>query len=49
MTLNIISNFAANTALRNLTFNGDLATRSVAKLSSGSRVVTAADDAASLA
>jgi flagellin len=49
MTLNIISNFAANAALKNLALNGDLASRSVAKLSSGSRVVTAADDAASLA
>ena len=49
MTLNIISNFAANTALRNLQINGDEAAKSVGKLSSGSRVVTAADDAASLA
>ena len=49
MTLNIISNFAANTALRNLQINGDEATKSVSKLSSGSRVVTAADDAAALA
>ena len=49
MTLNIISNFAANIALRNLTINGDEATKSVGKLSSGSRVVTAADDAAALA
>jgi len=49
MGLNIISNFAANRALTNLTFTSGEATRSVAKLSSGSRVVTAADDAASLA
>lgn len=49
MTLNVISNFAANVALKNLTFNGQEATRSVSKLSSGSRVVTAADDAASMA
>jgi len=49
MTLNIISNFAANTALRNLQINGDEAAKSVSKLSSGSRVVTAADDAAALA
>ena len=49
MTLNIISNFAANTALRNLQINGDEAAKSVGKLSSGSRVVTAADDAAALA
>lgn len=48
MTLNIISSFAANTALRNLQLNGDEAGKSVAKLSSGSRVVTAADDAAAL-
>ena len=49
MGLNIISNFAANRALTNLTFTSGEATRSVAKLSSGSRVVTAADDAAALA
>lgn len=49
MTLNIISNSAANTALRNLTINGDEVVKSVSKLSSGSRVVTAADDAAALA
>ena len=49
MTLNIISNFAANIALRNLSINGDEATKSVGKLSSGSRVVSAADDAAALA
>ena len=49
MGLNIISNFAANRALTNLDFNSDAAALSVAKLSSGSRVVTAADDAAALA
>ena len=49
MTLNVISNFAANNALRNLGVNGNEATKSVAKLSSGSRVTSAADDAAALA
>jgi len=49
MTLSLISNFAANAALRNLQMNSGNATSSVAKLSSGSRVTTAADDAASLA
>jgi len=49
MGLNIISNFAANRALTNLGFNSDAASLSVAKLSSGSRIVTAADDAAALA
>ena len=48
MTLNIMSNFAANKALRNLQINGDEAAKSVGKLSSGSRVVTAADDAGAL-
>jgi len=49
MGLNIISNFAANRALTNLGFSSDAASLSVAKLSSGSRIVTAADDAAALA
>lgn len=49
MALSIISNFAANVAQRNLT-NADMdATRSLAKLSSGKRVVSASDDAASMA
>ena len=46
MALNVISNFAANVALRNLGFNSDAATRSVAKLSAGKRVVQASDDVA---
>jgi len=49
MTLSIISNFAANSALRNLQVNSGEATKSVSKLSSGQRVTNAADDAASLA
>ena len=49
MPLNIISNFAANVALRNLGKSDMQATNSLAKLSSGSRVVSAKDDAASLA
>ena len=49
MALNVISNFAANVAHRNLT-NSDMAmTDSLAKLSSGTRVVSAKDDAASMA
>lgn len=49
MALNIISNYAANVAHRNLTATDMKTTASLAKLSSGSRVVTAKDDAASLA
>jgi flagellin len=49
MALNVISNFAANVAHRNLTMSDAAATSSLAKLSSGSRVVSAKDDAASLA
>jgi flagellin len=49
MPLNIISNFAANVALRNLGISDMQATSSLAKLSAGSRVVSAKDDAASLA
>jgi flagellin len=49
MSLNVVSNFAANVALRNLAASDDKATSSLAKLSIGSRVVTAKDDAASLA
>ena len=49
MPLNLISNFAANSALSNLTFNSGEATRSVSKLSSGKRVVDASDDTAALA
>jgi len=49
MALNLVSNFAANVAHRNLTATDMQATSSLAKLSSGSRVVSAKDDAASLA
>ena len=49
MPLNLISNFAANVAQRNLAISDAAATTSLAKLSSGSRVVTAKDDAAALA
>lgn len=49
MALNVISNFAANVAHRNLTMSDAQATSSLSKLSSGSRVVSAKDDAASLA
>ncbi|MFH1805534.1 MAG: flagellin [Pseudomonadota bacterium] len=49
MALNIISNYAANVAHRNLLASDEMATRSLAKLSSGTRVVSARDDAASMA
>ena len=49
MPLNLISNFAANVAQRNLAVSDAAATNSLAKLSAGSRVVSAKDDAASLA
>ena len=49
MPLNIISNTAANVAHRNLAINDAEAARSLAKLSAGSRVLSAKDDAASLA
>jgi len=49
MALNIISNYAANLAHRNLTASDAAATRSLARLSSGTRVVSARDDAASMA
>ncbi|WP_404425314.1 flagellin [Thalassospira australica] len=49
MALNIISNYAANVAHRNLTNSDEMATRSLSKLSSGTRVVSARDDAASMA
>ena len=49
MPLNLISNFAANVAQRNLAMSDAAASTSLAKLSSGSRVVSAKDDAASLA
>lgn len=49
MGLTIVSNYAANVAHRYLMAASDAATSSLAKLSSGSRVVSAKDDAASLA
>jgi len=49
MGLNVISNFAANVAHRNLLKTDMEATQSLAKLSSGTRVVSAKDDAASMA
>ena len=49
MPLNVISNFAANVAHRHLSMSDAAATNSVAKLSAGTRVLTAKDDAASLA
>ena len=49
MALNIISNFAANVAQRNLARTDVAVSSSLAKLSSGTRVVSARDDAASLA
>jgi len=49
MALNAISNYAANVAHRNLQTSDMQATASLAKLSSGTRVVSARDDAASLA
>ena len=49
MPLNVVSNYAANVAHRNLQMNDSAASNSLAKLSVGKRVVTARDDAASLA
>ena len=49
MALNVISNFAANVAQRNLRASDAQATDSITKLSSGQRVNSAKDDAASLA
>ncbi len=49
MALNIISNFAANVAHRNLIVSDREVSSSLAKLSAGTRVVSAKDDAASLA
>ena len=49
MALNVISNFAANVAHRNLVMSDAATTSSLTKLSSGQRVVSAKDDAASLA
>ncbi len=49
MPLNIISNFAANVAHRNLQMSDAAASASLAKLSAGTRVLGAKDDAAALA
>ena len=49
MALSIISNFAANVAHRNLAATDMRASESLAKLSSGQRVVQAKNDAAALA
>ncbi len=49
MALSILSNFAANVAHRNLVAVDAAATSSLAKLSSGSRITQAKDDAAALA
>ena len=49
MPLNLISNFAANVAQRNLAMSDAAATSSLAKLSAGTRVLAAKDDAAALA
>jgi len=49
MPLNIVSNHAANVAHRNLTMTDTQATQSLTKLSIGKRVVSARDDAASMA
>ena len=49
MPLNVISNFAANVAHRHLAMSDAEASNSVAKLSAGTRVLSAKDDAASLA
>lgn len=49
MSLSIVNNYAARIVHRQVERNDALATRMVARLSSGSRVVYASDDAASLA
>jgi len=49
MPLNIISNFAAQVAHRNLSMSDKGASSSVAKISAGTRVLAARDDAAALA
>lgn len=47
--LSVTTNTAALTAQRNLSTNSDAASSSIAKMSSGSRIVKPSDDAASLA
>ena len=49
MSLSIVNNYAARIVHRQVERNDAMATRMVARLSSGSRVVYASDDAASLA
>jgi flagellin len=49
MALNLVSNYSAQVAHRNLAATDMAASQSLAKLSSGTRVVSAKDDAASLA
>jgi flagellin len=49
MALTVVSNYAADVAHRYLTVSNSAASSSLAKLSSGSRIVSAKDDAASLA
>ena len=49
MVMTATTNTSANTALRYLSQNSAAASSSLAKLSSGSRIVKASDDAASLA
>ena len=49
MPLNVVSNYAANVARRNLAMTDTQASSSLAKLSIGKRVVSARDDAASMA
>jgi flagellin len=49
MALSILSNYAADVAHRNLLKTSTMASASLAKLSSGQRIVQAKDDAASLA
>ena len=49
MPLNVVSNYAANVAHRNLAATDTAASNSLAKLSIGKRVVSARDDAASMA
>ena len=49
MPVNVVSNYAANVAHRNLQATDIAASNSLAKLSIGKRVVSARDDAASMA
>jgi flagellin len=49
MALSVLSNYAASVAHQNLLLSQQAASNSIAKLSSGSRIVNASDDAASLA